>query len=225
MANAGISGAGIAVATGGMLLIYSGIRNVSPLQALRMVTTGALPAGNATAQDAQGPALQAAQADLIAAAVNPFASTAAYGGGGGLPTLPAALQAFSGDRYSQWHRWDAGYSDCSSFIGKGLKAIGIRPPGGSTTWDYLRSSAWYQIPESSAGAGDLAVNATHMVCVTGPGMAVGQENPRRNVVAGSIADLMSGTGSYVILRYRGSATVTGGGSSAAAVPHQGVVSV
>jgi hypothetical protein len=118
------------------------------------------------------------------------------------PALVQAVQAYRGDKYSQARRWQNGYSDCSSFVGKGMKALGL-DPGGSTTLTYLASSKWSTISKSSAGAGDIAVNSSHMVLITGNGTAIGQENPRRNVQEGSLSDLMSGTGPYVVRRYKG----------------------
>lgn len=126
---------------------------------------------------------------------------------GPFPALVEAVQQFRGDKYSQGRRWQHGYSDCSSFVGKGMKALG-QNPGASTTLTYLASSHWNTISKSQAGAGDIAVNAVHMVLVTGANTAIGQENPRRNVQTGTISGLMTGTGPYVIKRYEGGSNIT-----------------
>lgn len=126
---------------------------------------------------------------------------------GPFPALVAAVQQFRNDQYSQTRRWQKGYSDCSSFVGKGMKALN-RDMGGSTTLTYLASSKWHTIPKAQAGPGDIAVNAAHMVLVTGPNAAIGQQNPRSDVNTGSISSLMSGTGPYVIKRYSGGSNVT-----------------
>ncbi len=131
--------------------------------------------------------------------------------GTGLPQLVGAVRQFRADRYSQLKRWQQGFSDCSSFVGKGLKALGITPPGASTTVDYLAWSALRKIPESALQAGDLVVNTAHMIVATGPGTGIGQQNGRRNVQEGTIADLMAGTGTYVCLRYTGGAKAAAGG--------------
>lgn len=121
----------------------------------------------------------------------------------GLPQLVQAVQPYIGDSYSQAQRWVPGFSDCSSFLGKGLKALGITPPGNSVTTDYLSDPNWQTIPTGQMAAGDIAVNSDHVIIITGPGTAIGQENPSSNVKTGSVDSLMSGTGSYVIRRYVG----------------------
>jgi len=131
---------------------------------------------------------------------------------GPFPALVEAVQQFRGDKYSQAKRWQNGYSDCSSFVGKGMKQLGLNP-GGSTTLTYLASSSWTSISVSEAGAGDIAVNSAHMVLVTGNGTAIGQQNPRRNVQEGSIRDLMSGSGPYVFRRYKGGSDIQFAGYS------------
>lgn len=124
------------------------------------------------------------------------------------PQLPAALIAFENDSYSEVNRWADGYSDCSSFIGKGMKSLG-KDQGGSTTLTYLASSEWITIPRSEAGAGDICVNVQHMACLTSPTTAVGQQNPRRNVVHDSIENVMYGTGPYIVRRFKDAKNATG----------------
>lgn len=124
------------------------------------------------------------------------------------PQLPAALVQFESDQYSESNRWAQGYSDCSSFIGKGMKALG-KDQGDSTTLTYLASTDWVTIPKSEAGAGDICVNGQHMACMTSNNTAVGQQNPRRNVVHDSVDNIMYGTGPYIIRRYKDAANVTG----------------
>jgi hypothetical protein len=76
------------------------------------------------------------------------------------------------------------------------------------------------VDPSQAQSGDLLVNAAHMVIVTGPDQAIGQENPTRNVATGSFASLMAGTGPYLCLRFTAQSTnltkaSQGGGHAAA----------
>lgn len=125
--------------------------------------------------------------------------------------LDACLQN-SNDKYSQARRWQKGYSDCSSWIGKGMKILG-KNPGGSTTLTFLASKDWITIPKSQAGRGDIAVNSAHCVVLSGPNAAVGQQRPGRNVQLGTLTDLMSGTGTYVIKRYKGGSDVSYAGFS------------
>lgn len=122
------------------------------------------------------------------------------------PELVEACLTGSRDLYSQARRWQDGYSDCSSWIGKGMKRLG-KNPGGSTTLTFLSSTDWTTISRSQIGAGDIAVNSSHCVVVTGSQGAVGQQKPGRNVQRGAIDDLMFGTGSYIFRRYKGGTDV------------------
>jgi hypothetical protein len=121
-----------------------------------------------------------------------------------------AVQQFAGDHYSQARRWDTGYSDCSSFVGKGLRSIGITPPGASVTGSYLTWGQLRTVPRSEVGAGDLCVNAGHMIVATSNSDGIGQQNSRSNVRRGPIESLMPGP--FTCLRYVGAraATVAGG---------------
>lgn len=122
------------------------------------------------------------------------------------PELLEACLSNSGDKYSQAKRWQNGYSDCSSWIGKGMKKLG-KNPGGSTTLTFLSSRDWVTIPTSQRGTGDIAVNSAHCVVISGAKGAVGQQRPGRNVQVGTLSDLMSGTGPYIIRRYKGGSDV------------------
>lgn len=124
------------------------------------------------------------------------------------PQLVAAEQQFINDQYSETMRWAPGYSDCSSFVGKALKSLGITPPGSSVTTDYMVAGDWYNIPRSDLSAGDICVNVVHMVTATGNNSAIGQENPRRNVATGTPEDLMMGTGSFICRRYKNANNVS-----------------
>lgn len=208
--SAGISGFGIATATAGALLVYAGIRNVTPLQALReAVGAGRLPGGSSSTSGAVEKAEQALQqppgayvgSGIIAVGSGPF------------PQLVQAVQPFMSDQYSQARRWQDGYSDCSSFIGKGLKRLGI-DPGISTTISMLADKRWKRIPRESAGAGDIAINQAHVVLFTAPNRAVGQENPSRDVQSGTPEELMTGSGSWVVMRWAGPRPGTGLGTIA-----------
>lgn len=189
----GISGIGAAIIGGGAVLAYAGFRGVSPLQALKDIASG------------DPPSIEGKR--YLRGRIDPSSASA----GSSTNSLVQAAMAFKNDQYSQGRRWQEGYSDCSSFVGKALKKIGITPPGGSTTWSYLSSPQWRKIARSEAQAGDLAVNATHMAIFIDNATGIGQQNPRRNVQSGPIDELMSGTGGYTCLRYVGS---TGSGRSA-----------
>lgn len=207
MANsAGISGTAVGVATVGAVLVYAGFRGVSPLEALRNIATGKpLPVTS-----------------------KPTTITPGAGGGGGTASgfatnnalrsaVVTGAKSFSADQYSQVKRTQTGFSDCSSFVDKALKAAGIKPP--QYTWastaNFRLSPEWITIPFAQAEPGDIAVSSSHMVLITSAGgqSAIGQQRPGRNVQEGSTKDLMSGTGTYVWKTYKGYAqgTVSGGG--------------
>lgn len=207
-----ISGVGVALATAGGVLVYAGLRGESPLVALRDIASGKPPALSAVS----GAPGQVGAAAGSAAAAGLAAASAARGvGAGSLSGLPNVLASqFGGDRYSQARRWDPGFSDCSSFVGKGLKAMGITPPGASVTTDYLAWTALGKIDRSQVGPGDLLVSTSHMACAIDVNTAIGQQNPRRNVRVGPIeSDIMFGTGSFLCLRYLGTVTHTTTGST------------
>lgn len=126
----------------------------------------------------------------------------------GLPQLVQAEMQNVNDHYSEENRWAPGYSDCSSFVGKALKSIGITPPGSSVTTDYLLSPDWVLINRSELQAGDICVNAAHMVTAMDGSTAIGQQNPHRNVATGPIDDMMAGTGSFVCKSYKGGTNAT-----------------
>jgi cell wall-associated NlpC family hydrolase len=191
-----VSGTGVALATAGGVLVYAGLKGMNPLDALREIASGH-PSGIT----ANAPAAASATGDIAGGL-----GAAILGG-----PLVAAAMGHASERYSQARRWETGFSDCSSFVGKSFKDIGVTPPGASVTGDYLAWRALVKVPADRAQAGDLLVNAAHMAIVTAPGMAIGQENPSRNVAQGTFAQIMAGTGAYLVLRY----------SAATAPPLQG----
>jgi cell wall-associated NlpC family hydrolase len=192
-----VSGLGVAVATGGMLLIYGGLTGENPLDALRALASGHPPAvpdqpgSRSTTATING----SSGGDLGKADDN------------GFPQLLASCGQFDHDVYSEAHRWDPGKSDCSSYIGKGFKGIGIRPPGASTTLEYLAWSHLKPIAKSVCGPGDLLISPTHMAIVVNRTLAKGQQNPRSNVRTGSHADIMAGSASWGYYRYTAGGTV------------------
>ena len=123
----------------------------------------------------------------------------------------SAAQGLRNDKYSQTRRWQNGFSDCSSFVGKALKKAGIKPPGSSQVHSYRLSSDWQTIPASQVQPGDIALNISHMVLCLGGGRMIGQQNSRRNVQESSnVHDLFAGTVGRVIYKtYKGYANVSG----------------
>jgi hypothetical protein len=201
-----ISSLHLAIAAGGGVLLYAALRGVSPLQALKDVASGAPPAVSTEGKkitDDTG----SADPDYVPGG---FGSTD-WNGVYRRAKTPKALQrpaaviaaanTHAGEKYSQAKRWQKGFSDCASFVGKSLLDVGIAPPGGSTTHAYLGSGQWARV--SSPRAGDIAVNSRHMILCTSGSAGIGMQNPRRNVQRDTIDNLMANTGSFEIRRYRG----------------------
>jgi cell wall-associated NlpC family hydrolase len=186
-----VSGTGVGVATAGGVLLYAGLTGLSPLAALRSIASGrpAAPSQSSSVSTA---------VDAVAAGA---ASSLSLGVGMAASALVNAATANIDDKYSQARRWQKGYSDCSSFVGKAFLAIGITPPGASVTGSYLAWSACVKVDPAQVQAGDLICNSNHIIIATGNLTGIGQENPSINVQEGTIADLMYGTGAWIALRY------------------------
>ena len=205
----GISGVAVAVASLGAVLVYAGFRNVSPLQALRDLSSGKPPA----------------------VVSNPTTVTTGNGGGGGTASglgdsrrtaVVAAAQKYVNDQYSQLTRTLPGFSDCSSFVDKALKDVGISPPFSpwANTSNYRMSPDWKTIPATQVQPGDIAISAGHMVLITAAGGAsgIGQQRPGVNVKTGTMATLF-GSQSYVFKTWTGytaGGSVSGGGGGGGA---------
>lgn len=197
MAKGGISGTGVAVTAFGAVLIYAGFRGVSPLQALRETAGGSPPpvASQST------PPLVSQQSGLNSGDTRRAA-------------VVAATQKYVGDVYSQARRREPGYSDCSSFVDKALRDVGIAPPFSpwANTANYRMSPEWRTIPANQALPGDIAIAVGHMVLITAPGGAagIGQQRPGVNVRIGDMRTLF-GSQSFVFKTYTGFKPAPGAG--------------
>lgn len=198
--GAQISSLHLAIAAGGGVLLYAALRGVSPVQALRDVTSGHPPAVSTEGKTIQGADYQPGELGssdwhgVYRLSKTPKSMQKPS-------TLIAAANGHASESYSQGSRWAKGKSDCASFVGKALLDIGVTPPGGSTTTDYLGSSAWVKV--SAPRAGDIAVNAQHMVLCVDGSHGIGQQNSRRNVQRDTLDNLMANTGSWEIRRWKG----------------------
>lgn len=207
MATSGgqISSLHLAIAAGGGVLLYAALRGVSPLQAIKDVTSGAPPAVST-----EGKKIVSASGGADPEYTPGGFGTSNWNGVYKLSKTPkslqrpstfiAALNHHASETYSQSERWKTGHSDCSSFAGKGLLDIGIKPPGGSVTTDYQRSPEWVKV--TTPRMGDIAVNAQHMAIFTDGTHGIGQQNPRRNVARDTMDNLMANSGSWEIRRYK-----------------------
>lgn len=203
-----ISSLHIAIAASGGVLLYAALRGVSPLKALKDVTSGAPPA---VSTEGKKVTKWTERGEATDEAYLPAGEgTESWNGVWKLNITPTmvrrpglfitALNFYAGDKYSKDLRWKSGHSDCSSFVGKALLGIGIKPPGGSVTGDYLGSPDWVKV--TSPRAGDIAVNAHHMAVFTDGQNGIGQQNPTRNVQRDTMDNLMANTGSWEIRRYK-----------------------
>jgi cell wall-associated NlpC family hydrolase len=211
VAGSGISGLSVGIITAGGLLVYAGIRGVTPLQALRDVSSGqpvAIP---------NVPGQQIAVTDGTGGNVAQSVSTGTVKGHVRGAAALTAANAFTGDKYSQLLRTRPGYSDCSSFVDKAFHAVGIDKPDGRMAWPnttaFMNSPAWKTIPQSLAVPGDIAVavggGLGHMTFVTNTGgtQGLGQQNSHSNVRTGAISSLFSGVNGTVVFRtYVGTGT-------------------
>lgn len=206
MAGGGqISSLHLAVAAGGGVLIYAALRGVSPVQALKDVTSGAPPAVSTSGKVITGADGAADPAYTPGGSGStPWKGVYRVSKVGALYQTPGALigaaNTHASEKYSQDQRWARGHSDCSSFVGKALMDIGITPPGSSVTGDYLASGEWVRV--SAPRAGDVAVNAHHMVLCTDGSHGIGQQNPRSNVRRDTLDNLMANSGTWEIRRLR-----------------------
>jgi hypothetical protein len=198
--SGGISGIAVAVATSGALLVYAGLRGVSPLQAVKDVGAGKPPpvVGKPTTDPTTPgvPALPSGFGDSRRAAV------------------VAAAQKYTGDIYSQARRTESGYSDCSSFVDKALRDAGISPPSHpwANTALYRLSPEWKTITADKVLPGDIAISSAHMVLVTAKGgtAGIGQQRPGVNVRTGDMRTLF-GSQFYVFKTWTGYTTTPAAG--------------
>lgn len=199
----GINGGALFVAALGGVLVYAGFSGVSPVAALRSIASGHPLPPPTTPVDLTNDTVNVSGGVMWA----PPGTFGPQGASGSRAAVVAAAGKYMGDRYSQLHRREPGFSDCSSFVDKCLKDAGIAPPSDpwANTTLYLMSPLWRTIPQSQAQPGDIAVSVGHMVLITAAGgaQAIGQENERINVRTGAPAQLFSSTEHYVFKTYTG----------------------
>lgn len=182
----------------GLFLAYAGIKDV-PIQAgLRSLASGTLPEGTPPTKLTN---------------TGDFAPGVPTGTGGDFigstigSALVGAARARAAEKYSQLRRFDPGFSDCSSFVWKSFRDIGITPPKAfSTTLTFPRWPALKPVKYLEAGAGDLAIAPGapgHMVILTSHSTAIGQQNRRVNVKEGRIGELMASHPYFSFYRYSG----------------------
>jgi hypothetical protein len=187
-----ISGASVAYATIGGIVLYSGIKGATIADTVRAALTGNLTVTNT---------------EPIESLSNPNATAMATGRVVG--TASGAAIANYALRYSG-HAYVYGGSpgpsaenpwDCSSFVSWVLNGVGLAIPGGSwatvtsngtkhgpTTTDYLLWSGATTIPVAYASAGCLAVWSTHIgICISNSDM-ISALNPSLGTAVTGISD-------------------------------------
>lgn len=210
MASGGISGVAVALAAGGGVLIYAGFQGQSPLAALKDITSGktkALTPGTVSFTNDPttiGSVVPASFATGSASAIG--------------VRLAAAAVTHRNEKYSQAKRWADGFSDCSSFVGKSLKDVGITPPGGSTTVSYRTWTALKTVSRDEIQTGDILSGPGHVAIALDSTRAIGQQNGRQNVRVDAIDSIMFGQPGWVPRRYVGAGgkSSSGGAGSYAA---------
>lgn len=200
MASGGISGVAVALASAGGILLYAGFQGQSPIDALRDITSGKTKALEpSSVQFTNDPTNLAARAGGAGAVQADFTGSSSDVGG----RIVAAAAAHKSERYSQAKRWETGFSDCSSFVGKSLKDAGITPPGGSVTLSFLTWGRLKTVSRDAIQAGDILCGPGHVAIALSPTHAVGQQNSRQNVRVDTIGNIMWGQPSWVPRRYVG----------------------
>lgn len=206
----GISGAGVAIATAGGLLMFAGIRDVPVLTALREVVGGKLPEGNKATEGQPTAGTTAARAALMqdTGGSATGALQISVGGGGGLPELARAALQYRGVPYKWGGTTPAGL-DCSGLVQLSFSDLGIKAP--RTTYQQQAWKALSKITAGSAVAGDLVFWPGHVAIVVSPGTVVHAPRPGKVVEVVPVGSAGPRGQSPSYYRY-GTATVSGGGS-------------
>lgn len=208
MASGGISGVAVALATAGGVLLYAGFQGQSPLVALKDITAGKTKALEPSKVSFTNDPTNLGQG------VVPASWTGGVAGSAFGARLVAAAMTHRGEKYSQGRRWEQGYSDCSSFVGKALKDIGVTPPGGSVTGSYLAWGKLQTVSRDAIQAGDLLCGSGHIAIALSPTQAIGQQNGRQNVRVDTIDNIMWGQSGWRPRRYTGTAAPRAGVAAA-----------
>lgn len=210
MAAGGINGLGVGMATAGGVLVYAGLRDVSPLEALRDMMSGRLPTverrGSPTADEilnrqSGGPGSKA---------------PSVLGAGGALVT---AARRYVGGPYRFGGTDPRTGLDCSALVQRAFKDIGVpdcpRTSGQQFVWRALTTVR----NQRDVQPGDLVFWPGHVAIATSAGAAtvVGALNRRSGVREGPIkANGVTGAPISGFRRYAGAQSAapgTGSGDS------------
>lgn len=209
----GVSGAGLALATAGGVLLWSGLGDITPVQLLKDVSSGKqLPpirVGSPLTllKDALGSAVSS---------LNPFgASTATGASAGALTSVSLGVSAlgnaiaqaavkYDGAPYKWGGATPAGW-DCSGFVTYVLHHdLGLNLPSNThtVTLQFLTWSGAVTVPSSQAQAGDLVCWPTHVAIAINPTTCIGAETYGVGTVTGPFNQMGPGGETYTVRRVK-----------------------
>ena len=187
-AQAGISGKAIALATGGGILVYAGLRGENPLEALRSVLTGSpAPIPSGTPVTLELPSDTASRSGVASSAVAGRAAQIALQQVG----KPYRWAAAGPDRF-----------DCSGLISYAYNRAGASGFGRMTSAGMAVSPKFRKISRSDVQAGDVLWRVGHVALAISNSQLV--EAPRTGIPVRTRA--ISGFTMY--LRYVGTGSTT-----------------
>jgi cell wall-associated NlpC family hydrolase len=170
--TAGVSGLGVGLAAAGGLLVWSGIRNVSPIDTLKEVLgrpSDSRPIGTPFGSTISGVRGVAASVGTAAGAA---ATGVAGGGGSGGGQLVQAARRYLGVRYVFGGTSKTGM-DCSGLVVLALRDIGVKAPRFTTatfgTWAKAQGATRVSAPFAS---GDVILRTGHMGIALGGGRLI-----------------------------------------------------
>jgi cell wall-associated NlpC family hydrolase len=185
MAQTGISGKALGLATAGGVLVYAGLRGESPLEALRGILTGSpapIPQGRTVTLD-----------------VPESGSAGATGTATGAPGSVGRAVSIALQQVGKPYKWGSigpNSFDCSGLIVYSFRKAGMNVPRW-TSATLAISTQWRKISRAEVRAGDVAWKVGHVALITGPNSIV--EAPKRGVPVRT----RSLTGFTMYLRYTG----------------------
>lgn len=193
--SGGISGVGVGILTAGGVLVYAGLRGVSPLAAVREVTQGSgAPLSRGSIVTGTDPAQRAGE-------------RASSGDGGSASALVSAARKYIGVPY-RWGGMSRAGLDCSGLVKLSFADIGVPDcPRTSTTilaWRKLRKVSGPPV------AGDILWWPGHVAIASGPNNMIEAPSAGKKVRERNIWRTPQ-----VILRYQGTVSIRSEGGAIA----------
>jgi cell wall-associated NlpC family hydrolase len=222
MAGAGISGAGLALATAGGVVLWAGLSGATPLTILKSTAKGKMPPPVSLGSPMR--LFEKVLADTASTLTFGLASNQTPAGvpSGSVPVslsgsataagsaIAAAAVKYTGTPY-RWGGADPSGWDCSGFVTYVLHHdLGYQLPSNThtVTMQFYTWSGAITIPTSQAQAGDLVCWPTHVAIAIGPTTCVGAETYGVGTVTGEFTSMGPGGETFVIRRVKSQATVS-----------------